>query len=213
MNKKERAVFIDRELNKLFPEPKPSLEFRTNYQLLVAVILSAQCTDERGNQVTRRLFADRPGPNAILDLGVNGLTAYIRSCGLFNAKAKNIIDMTRVLVEEYKGEVPDDFELLIKLPGVGEKTAGVVLAQGFGKAAFPVDTHIHRVARRLGLSTKKEANKVSVDLKKIFPEKRWSQLHLQMIFHGRKICVAGSPKCAECPLLPVCPTGKLRMKK
>jgi len=212
MTKKERVRFIDENLNKLYPDPQPALEFKTNYQLLVAVILSAQCTDERVNMVTRRLFADRPGPNAILDLGEQGLIGYIRSCGLFNSKAKNIIAMTRELKNAYKGEVPDDFEALVKLPGVGEKTAGVVMAQAFGKAAFPVDTHIHRLAHRLDLSRKKTPNQISADLKKLFPEDRWAQLHLQIIFHGRRVCFARSPNCGECPLLSVCPAGKVKVK-
>lgn len=203
---------IDKTLNELYPRPQPALEFKTNYQLLVAVILSAQCTDERVNQVTRRLFADRPGPNAILDLGEQGLIGYIRSCGLFNSKAKNIMAMTKDLVENYKGEVPDDFEALVKLAGVGEKTAGVVLAQAFGKPAFPVDTHIHRLAHRLALSQKKNPNQISADLKKLFPKERWAELHLQIIFHGRRVCFARNPNCPACPLLPVCPEGKKRMK-
>jgi endonuclease-3 len=212
MTKKERLQIIDQTLDQLYPDPQPALEFKTNYQLLVAVILSAQCTDERVNMVTRRLFADRPGPNAVLDLGEQGLIGYIRSCGLFNSKAKNIIAMTRELKAHYRGEVPEDFEALVKLPGVGEKTAGVVMAQAFGKLAFPVDTHIHRLAHRLDLSQKKNPNQISADLKKLFPEDRWAHLHLQIIFHGRKVCFARKPNCSECPLIPVCPEGKRRMK-
>lgn len=211
MKKSDRVKIIDRELKKLYPRPQPALQYKTTYQLLVAVILSAQCTDERVNQVTQRLFADRPGPNAILDLGEEALKGYIRSCGLFNRKAKNIMAMTRELVREYKGEVPDDFDLLVKLPGVGEKTAGVVTAQGFGKPAFPVDTHIFRLAHRLGLSSKNTPSKVSADLKKLFSKKRWAELHLQIIFHGRRVCFARSPNCRKCPLLRVCPEGKRRM--
>jgi len=212
MTKKERLQIIDKTLNELYPDPQPALAFKTHYQLLVAVILSAQCTDERVNQVTRRLFVDRPGPNAILELGEQGLIGYIRSCGLFNSKAKNIIAMTRELVARYKGEVPEDFEALVKLPGVGEKTAGVVMAQAFGKPAFPVDTHIHRLAHRLDLSRKKTPNQISADLKKLFPEERWAHLHLQIIFHGRRVCYARKPACERCPLLPVCPAGKGFMK-
>ncbi|MGE3278675.1 MAG: endonuclease III [Candidatus Altimarinota bacterium] len=212
MTKKERINIIDQTLNQLYPDPQPALEFKTNYQLLVAVILSAQCTDERVNQVTQKLFADRPGPNAILDLGEQGLIGYIRSCGLFNSKAKNIMAMTRELVAQYKGEVPEDFEALVKLPGVGEKTAGVVMAQAFQQPAFPVDTHIHRLAHRLDLSRKKTPNQISADLKKLFPKDRWAELHLQIIFHGRRVCSARKPNCAACPLLPVCPEGKKRMK-
>jgi len=202
--------FIDRELNRLYPKPKPFLEFKTRYQLLVAVILSAQCTDARVNNVTRKLFASRPGPQSILELGSVGLIGYIRSCGYFNSKAKHILAMTKILVEKYKGEVPEAFDELVKLPGVGEKTAGVVLSQGFGIPAFPVDTHVFRLAHRLGLSKNKNPDKVSADLKKHFPKKRWIDLHMQIIMHGRQVCFARRPDCSNCTLLPVCPEGKRR---
>lgn len=212
MKLSERSRFIDRELNRLYPEPKPFLEFKTPYQLLVAVILSAQCTDARVNIVTRKLFADRPGPNAILDLGQTGLISYVRSCGYFNAKAKNILAMTKIVIEDYRGEVPKTMEELIKLPGVGEKTAGVVMSQAFETPSFPVDTHVYRLAHRLGLSKKKDPDKVSADLKKRFPKKRWIELHMQIISHGRQVCLARSPRCANCTLLPVCPEGKRRVR-
>lgn len=211
-NKAERVRVIDEVLEKLYPNPEPPLDFETHYQLLVAVVLSAQCTDERVNIVTAVLFADHPTPQAILKLGVEGLKDYIRTCGLFNTKAKNIIAMTADLLEKYEGEVPADFDQLVQLAGVGEKTAGVVMAQAFGKPAFPVDTHIHRLAHRLGLSKAKSPSAISRDLKKLFPEERWADLHLQIIFHGRQVCPARTPKCAECPLQVLCPEGKKRLR-
>ncbi|MDP2691996.1 MAG: endonuclease III [bacterium] len=203
-------LFINRELDKLYPQPKPFLKHDSVYQLLVSVILSAQCTDERVNKVTPMLFSDCPGPQKVLDLGIKGLIPYIFSCGYYNAKARNIIGMTRQLLDQYEGEVPEDFDELVKLSGVGEKTAGVVLAQAFKVPAFPVDTHIFRLAHRLGLSDKRDPNKVSTDLKALFPKNRWIDLHLQMILHGRTLCTARKPKCGECPLLKVCPEGKRR---
>ena len=213
MKNSDNISYIDTTLDKLYPQPQPALVFETRYQLLVAVILSAQCTDERVNIVTKKLFEECPTPQAVLALGVNGLIPCIRSCGLFNSKAKNIISMTQDLLENHGGKVPEHFEELVKLAGVGEKTAGVVLAQAFGKPAFPVDTHIFRLAHRLGLSTAKTPNKVSADLKKLFPRGRWAELHLQIIFHGRQVCLARKPKCGECSLLPVCPFGKASQKE
>lgn len=213
MKKQIRLQFIDQELNRLYPDPKPPLQFKTSYQLLVAVILSAQCTDERVNIVTKDLFRDAPGPREVLALGEQKLKQYIRTCGLFNSKAKNIIQMTKDLLAHHGGKVPDDFEVLTKLAGVGKKTAGVVVAQAWGQLAFPVDTHILRLAERLGLSKQKNPDKVSEDLKKLFPMSRWAELHLQIIFHGRQVCIARKPKCSECTLLPVCPEGKSRLSK
>jgi endonuclease-3 len=212
MKKVERLQFIDQTLERLYPDPVPPLNFESNYQLLVAVVLSAQCTDERVNIVTAKLFAEHPEPQDVLALGVEGLIPYIRTCGLFITKAKNIISMTADLLDQYLGSVPDDFDALVSLAGVGEKTAGVIMAQAFGKAAFPVDTHIHRLAHRLGLSKAKGPSAVSRDLKKAFPEDRWADLHLQVIFHGRQVCMVRKPNCWECPLLEVCPEGRRRTK-
>lgn len=208
----KKSEHIDAILNELYPQPQPALTFSTRYQLLVAVILSAQCTDERVNIVTAKLFKEHPNPQDVLSLGVDGLIPYIKSCGLFNSKAKNIVSMTADLLEKHNAKVPDQFDELIKLAGVGEKTAGVVLAQAFGKPAFPVDTHIFRLAHRLGLSSAKTPSKISADLKKIFPKERWAELHLQIIFHGRQVCLARTPKCGQCPLLELCPEGKKRTK-
>lgn len=213
MKKQEKLQIIDDTLDQLYPDPEPPLHFESHYQLLVAVILSAQCTDERVNIVTAKLFAEHPEPQDVLALGVEGLIPYIKTCGLFNSKAKNIISMTADLLDQYAGQVPDDFDVLVGLAGVGEKTAGVVMAQAFGRAAFPVDTHIHRLAHRLGLSKAKTPNAISRDLKQLFPEDRWADLHLQIIFHGRQVCMARNPNCAECPLWEVCPEGKKRVKR
>ncbi|MDF2379348.1 MAG: endonuclease III [Candidatus Gracilibacteria bacterium] len=213
MKKKDKVMFIDAQLNRLYPEPEPPLHFDSVYQLLVAVILSAQCTDERVNIVTKDLFADASGPHEILALGEEKLKGYIRTCGLFNSKAKNIIKMTADLLEHHDGEVPREFDELVKLAGVGNKTAGVVVAQAFGTPAFPVDTHIERLAHRLGLTKAKTADKISADLKKLFPIERWADLHLQIIFHGRQVCPARKPRCGECELLEVCPEGKRSLKR
>lgn len=208
----KRILFIDQILKDLYPHPKPFLKFKTPYQLLVAVILSAQCTDKRVNIVTRKLFENSPDPKSVLDLGVPGLIPFIRSCGYFNAKAKHIIASTKMILEDFQGQVPKDFNTLITLPGVGEKTAGVILIQAFHIPAFPVDTHVFRVVRRLGLSKEKSPNKVSSDLKKIFSKDRWAQLSMQFILHGRRLCMARNPKCQECPLLFLCPEGQKRTK-
>lgn len=206
-----RLKIIDATLNRLYPDPKPFLKFRSPYQLMVAVILSAQCTDVRVNIVTKKLFRDCPGPHDIVKLCVSGLIPYIRSCGFFNAKARHIIGATKALLTRFHGRLPRDFDALQTLPGIGEKSAGVILNQAFGMPAFPVDTHVFRVSRRLGLSHAKQPNHVSRDLKKLFPIQQWGTLAMQMILHGRTLCMARKPKCTECPLLPICPEGKRRL--
>lgn len=206
----EKAHLIIRKLKKSYGSPKPFLVFHTPYQLLVAVILSAQCTDVMVNRVTKKLFEDCPGPKDIVSLGVDRLIPYIRSCGYYNSKAKHIVAATRMILAHFEGKVPKDFEQLQSLPGVGEKTAGVILTQVFHIPAFPVDTHIFRVARRLGLSKQNDPNKVSRDLQKIFPKKSWEVLTKQIIVHGRTLCTARNPKCPTCPLLRVCPEGQKR---
>lgn len=211
MKKPERSRYIEKILDRLYPHPKPFLTFQSSYQLMVAVILSAQCTDARVNMVTKKLFHDCPGPRDIDALGVKGLIPYIRSCGFFNTKAKHIIGATKVLLTQLHGRVPKDFEALQTLPGIGEKSAGVILNQAFGLPAFPVDTHVFRVSRRLGLSHSKQPNQVSHDLKKLFPVQRWGTLAMQFILHGRSLCMARKPKCGECPLLPICFFGRKRM--
>lgn len=206
------ASFIDRTLNRFYPHPKPFLASKTPFQFLVAVILSAQCTDARVNVVTEKLFRNCPGPKETARLGVAGLIPYIRSCGFFHNKAKHIVGAAKAILERFHGQVPKDFETLQTLPGIGEKSAGVILNQAFGLPSFPVDTHVFRVSRRLGLSKEKTPEKVSRDLQQLFPKNRWGELAMQIVLHGRALCVARKPKCSVCPLLPQCPFGKKFLK-
>lgn len=193
-------------LDEQFPNPKAPLRHRSAFELLLAVILSAQCTDERVNTVTPRLFpTDRPcSPADILALGEEKVKAIIHSCGYFNSKTKAIMGCSKI-IHEQNDVVPAAFEALTALPGVGGKTAQVVLAQWFKQDAFPVDTHIHRVANRLGLAKSgKNRAKTERQLKALVPKEHWSKLHLQLVFHGRKTCTAYKPKCRSCPLREIC---------
>ncbi len=188
-------------LEKLYPNPKPTLNWNTPFEALIAVILSAQCTDIKVNLVTKELFKKANTPKGILKLGQKKLAEIIKTCGLFNAKSKAIIGTSKALKDK---DVPDTFEGLTALPGVGEKTAQVILAQIWNKPAFPVDTHIHRIANRLGLCKTNSATQTSACLKKKIPEKYWHNLHLQLIFHGRDTCTARNPKCQKCELARHC---------
>lgn len=194
-------------LTRLYPNPKPPLKFTTPFELVVATILSAQCTDERVNKVTPALFAVANTPTAVAVLGEKGLIRYIRSTGFYNAKAHNIIGMSRMLIEKFGGQVPGTLEELMLLPGVGRKTASVVLCQAFKVPAFPVDRHVLRVANRLGLAHAKTPDETDLQLRKKIPKNLWIPLHLQLVFHGRAIC-RPKPNCLQCPLRVYCPTGK-----
>lgn len=196
-------------LGRRYPDPKPFLKFRTPFESLVATILSAQCTDERVNKVTPALFVAANTPGKIVALGEKKLLPYIKSTGFFNAKTKNIIGASRMLIEKFGGRVPDNLKQLQKLPGVGRKTASVVMSQAFGIPAFPVDRHVFRVANRLALARAKTADKTAQQLEKNLPRANWIPLHIQLISHGRQIC-RPKPKCAICPLLPYCPEGQKR---
>ncbi|ODA41277.1 endonuclease III [Desulfosporosinus sp. BG] len=198
------ANSIFEALLKRFPDAHCELEFRTPFELLIATILSAQCTDERVNLVTASLFAKTNTPEEILALGQIELENRIRSLGLFHNKAKNILAACRVIVEDFAGLVPNDIDSLRKLPGVGRKTANVVASNAFGIPALAVDTHVFRVAHRLGIANGKTPEKVEEELLRIFPRARWTQVHHLLIFHGRRICVARKPNCEECPLTVVC---------
>ena len=189
MLKQERATFISKRLNEIYPETPVPLNHKDAYQLLVAVLLSAQCTDARVNIVTPGLFAKARNAQDMAILEEDEILEAIKSCGLAPKKSRAIKRLSEILVENYNGEVPDDFASLEALPGVGHKTASVVMSQWFGFPAFPVDTHIHRLAQRWGL-TKKNNNVVKTerDLKLIFPENLWNKLHLQIIFYGREFC-------------------------
>jgi endonuclease-3 len=200
MTKKQKASAIQALLDQYHPEVPVPLDHRDAYTLLVAVLLSAQCTDERVNKVTPALFALADTPGAMCEVPVETIQGIIRPCGLSPAKSKAISGLSRILVEEHGGEVPASFEALERLPGVGHKTASVVMAQAFGVPAFPVDTHIHRLAWRWGLSTGKSVEKTEADLKKLFPRESWNKLHLQIIYFGRTYCPARGHKREQCPI-------------
>lgn len=203
MRKAERVKFIIDKLEALYPETPIPLDHKDHYSLLVAVLLSAQCTDVRVNQVTPHLFAKADHPQAMLTLTPQEIRAIIRPCGLSERKAQAIWELSRILLEEHEGQVPASFEALERLPGVGHKTASVVMSQGFGVPAFPVDTHIHRLANRWRLTKSKGVVQTERDLKKAFPKALWNKLHLQIIFFGREYCPARSHDPAACPICSV----------
>ncbi|MDX2136296.1 MAG: endonuclease III [Saprospiraceae bacterium] len=191
---------IQRILDDLFPETPIPLQHTDPYTLLVAVVLSAQCTDERVNQITPILFARADNPSDMMRVPVEEIREIIKPCGLSPAKSKAIAELSRIIVEKHGGKVPQTFEELEALPGVGHKTASVVMSQAFGVPAFPVDTHIHRLAHRWGLSDGKSVEKTERDLKAAFPEASWNKLHLQIIFFGRTYCPARGHDPAKCPI-------------
>ncbi len=203
MTKKQKATEIAAVLESLYPETPIPLDHTNPYTLLVAVVLSAQCTDERVNQVTPQLFAKADNPFRMAQLEVEEIRDIIRPCGLSPRKSQAIRRLSEILVEQYHGEVPQQFEALEALPGVGHKTASVVMSQAFGQPAFPVDTHIHRLAWRWGLSTGKSVEKTEADLKKVFPKEKWNKLHLQIIFFGRQYCPARGHNPYQCPICRV----------
>ncbi len=200
MTKKEKAAYIAAMLNDLYPTTPIPLAHRDPYTLLVAVLLSAQCTDERVNKVTPALWQLADNPYDMRQVAVEDIQQIIRPCGLSPKKSKAISELSNILVEQYGGEVPQDWQALEALPGVGHKTASVVMSQAFGVPAFPVDTHIHRLAYRWGLSTGKNVEKTEKDLKRLFPEASWNQLHLQIIFFGREYCPARGHQLRQCPI-------------
>lgn len=206
----KKIKFITDTLNIFFPNPQIPLKYKNNYTMLIAVLLSAQTTDERVNKVTEKLFTVADSPEKMLKLSYENLLTIIRSCGLGPKKASNILALSRILIEKYKGKIPETFKELESLPGVGHKTAGVVLAQAFNKNTFPVDTHIIRLSNRWKLSDKKNANQVEKDLKNIFPEKDWKKLHLQMIYFGRNFCTAKKHEIKNCPICSKLATNAYR---
>jgi endonuclease-3 len=195
-----RAAHADRRLAELYPETPVPLDHRDAYTLLVAVLLSAQCTDKRVNQVTPALFERAATPAAMAALSVEEIDAHVRPCGLAPRKARAIRDLSRILVDQYGGAVPRTFEALEALPGVGHKTASVVMAQAFGVPAFPVDTHIHRLAQRWKLTSGRSVEQTERDLKKLFPREHWNRLHLRIIFYGREHCTARGCDGTVCEL-------------
>ncbi|QEG20569.1 endonuclease III [Mariniblastus fucicola] len=204
MKKAERAELVRERLAELYPDPPIPLNHSNPFTLLVAVLLSAQCTDERVNQVTPKLFLLARSAKKMCEVPVEVILEIIRPCGLSPQKSKAIAGLSRILVDEHDGKVPADFEALERLPGVGHKTASVVMAQAFGVPAFPVDTHIHRLAQRWGLTSGKNVKQTEADLKKLFPESCWNDLHLQIIFYGREHCSARGCDGTKCELCRAC---------
>ena len=204
MKKSERALIVSKTLNTFYPETPIPLDHYDNYSLLVAVLLSAQCTDERVNKVTPELFNIASTPIEMSKLSTDAIYKIIKPCGLGPKKSKAIKSLSKTLVEKYDSAVPNTFEDLEKLPGVGHKTASVVMSQGFGIPAFAVDTHIHRLAQRWGLSNGINVKKTESDLKKIFPISSWNKLHLQIIFWGREFCQAKACFGLQCDICKAC---------
>jgi endonuclease-3 len=204
MNKRERAQFIQQHLQRLYPDTPIPLQHVDPYTLLVAVVLSAQTTDKKVNQVTPGLFALADTPDAMARLPVETIQAVIQPLGLAPQKAKAISALSRQLLERFDGRVPENFEDLESLPGVGHKTASVVMAQAFGQPAFPVDTHIHRLAQRWGLTSGHNVAQTERDLKRLFPQDAWNRLHLQIIFYGRQHCTARGCDGTVCEICRTC---------
>ena len=204
MKKSERAEIVRKILDKTYPETPIPLDHKDNFTLLIAVLLSAQCTDERVNQVTPKLFKLASTPEKMSKLSQEKIYNIIKPCGLGPKKSKAIKSLSLILVKEYNSIVPNNFEDLEKLPGVGHKTASVVMSQGFGVPAFAVDTHIHRLAQRWGLTNGKNVKKTETDLKKLFNKSTWNKLHLQIIFWGREFCQAKACYGLECSICSSC---------
>lgn len=203
MNKKELARKIQNILDQLYPEPLIPLQHQDPYTLLIAVLLSAHCTDARVNKVTPILFKKASTPEDMIKLSIEEIEQIIRPCGLWQRKAQAIWSLSNILIEKFDGKVPESFEELESLPGVGHKTASVVMSQAFHHFAFPVDTHIHRLAKRWGLSSGKNVKQTEKDLKECFPKKKWNRLHLQIIYFGREYCQARKHQESICPICSV----------
>ena len=195
-------MVISEFLDKLYPNPPIPLKHESIFTLLIAVILSAQCTDIRVNKITPLLFKKANNPQGIINLGINEIKKIIKPCGLSPQKSKSIFELSKILVNKYKSKVPESFEGLEALPGVGHKTASVIMSQGFGHAAFPVDTHVHRLAQRWKLTNGKSVQQTERDLKKVFPESEWNRLHIQIILYGREFCTARGCDGTSCKEKP-----------
>ena len=204
MQRAERATKIMGILNKIYPKTPIPLNHKNKFELLISVLLSAQCTDKRVNEITPILFKEANNAKKMQTLSKNKIYKIIRPCGLAPQKSSAIHRLSKILVNKFNGEVPESFEELEKLPGVGHKTASVVMSQGFGHPAFPVDTHIHRLAQRWGLTNGKNVTQTEKDLKKIFPMNSWNKLHLQIIFYGREYCEARKCFGLECKICKTC---------
>lgn len=198
--KKENAIEISKILEELYPETPIPLDHKDEYTLLIAVLLSAQCTDARVNTITPILFSKADNPYEMVKLSVEEIRSIIKPCGLSPRKSKAIFELSEILIKKHSGKVPKSFEFLEELPGVGHKTASVVMAQAFGVPAFPVDTHIHRLAYRWKLTNGKNVEQTEKDLKRLYPKELWNKLHLQIIFFGREYCPARGHKPESCPI-------------
>ena len=204
MNEIQRAKIVLKILNKTYPKTPIPLKHKNIFTLLISVLLSAQCTDVNVNNVTKNIYPNYNKPEHFVKLGRKKIEKLIRSIGIFRIKAKSVYNLSKTLVEKYKGKVPKTFEELEELPGVGHKTASVVMSQGFGYPAFPVDTHIHRLAQRWGLTNGKDVNQTEKDLKRLFPKRFWNKLHLQIIYYGRQFCKARECYGITCKICTSC---------
>ena len=212
MTKVEKVKGILRILDKLYPNPEVPLQHKDAYSLLISTLLSAQCTDERVNKTTPLLFRLADNPYDMVKLSVEEIREIIKPCGLSPMKSKGIHGLSKILIEKYKGKVPETFEELEELPSVGHKTASVVMTQWFGKPAFPVDTHIHRLAYRWGLTNGKNVEQTEADLKRLMPESKWNKAHLQIIYFGREYCPARGHDWQQCPICRKYIRRELRIK-
>lgn len=212
LTKKERVDFILQKLQSLYPAPPIPLLHKDAYTLLIAVLLSAQCTDERVNKITPSLFALADNPKDMAKVPVEKIQEIIRPCGLSPQKSKAISVLSQIIMEKYQGQVPEDWDALESLPGVGHKTASVVMSQAFGRPAFPVDTHIHRLAQRWGLTDGRSVTQTEKDLKRLFPESTWNALHLQIIYYGREFCSARGCDGTVCEICRTCYPNRKKAK-
>ena len=211
MNENQRAALILKILNKIYPKTPIPLKHNSRFTLLISVLLSAQCTDLNVNNVTRNIYPKYNKPEHFVKLGRKKIEKLIKSIGLFRVKARSIFFLSKQLIEKHNGKVPKTFDELEALPGVGHKTASVVMSQGFGYPAFPVDTHIHRLAQRWGLTNGKSVIQTEKDLKKVFPKRSWNKLHLQIIYYGREFCTARSCYGITCKICTSCYPGRKKI--
>ena len=210
MNEVQRAKIILKTLNKIYPKTPVPLKHKNIFTLLISVLLSAQCTDLNVNNVTKNIYPKYNKPEHFVKLGRKKIERLIKRIGIFRVKAKSIFFLSKTLLKEYRGKVPKTFEQLEKLPGVGHKTASVVMSQGFGFPAFPVDTHIHRLAQRWGLTSGKNVIQTEKDLKRLFPKKSWNKLHLQIIYYGREYCKARDCYGISCKICTTCYPNRIK---
>ena len=213
MSEIQRAKIAFKILNKIYPRMRVPLKSRNTFTLLISVLLSAQCTDVNVNNVTRKIYPKYYTPHHFKKLGRVRIEKLIKKIGIFRIKAKSIYNLSKILIEKYKGKVPQSFEKLEELPGVGHKTASVVMSQGFGHPAFPIDTHIHRLAQRWGLTSGKNVIQTEKDLKRLFPKKYWNKLHLQIIYYGREYCKARDCYGLTCKICTSCYPGRKKPVK